>query len=87
VPARCYVTVRTCLTADRSYTQTQQLASFYTGGRPVLSRDGTRLVTPCGEAVSVVDLTTGAVVHTLAGVRPACARAPCPMAWATASGY
>jgi hypothetical protein len=56
-----------------TYKPKAKLEAFYTGAAARVTRDGKHVVCACGDEVKVVDLATGAVVKTLAGVSGRCA--------------
>lgn len=51
----------------RSYKPGTQLKVFYTGGSARLSGDGQLLACSCGDDISIVSATGGAVQRTLTG--------------------
>ena len=51
----------------KTYAAVSSLEVFHTGGPVRLSPDGLFVATACVEAVSVVEVATGKVMHTLEG--------------------
>ncbi|NXP42681.1 TBL3 protein, partial [Leiothrix lutea] len=48
-----------------SYAATRKIEPFYKGGRIQISRDGKFMFCPCGSKVNVIDVETGALLHSL----------------------
>uniref|UniRef100_A0A8B9CAN2 Transducin beta like 3 n=1 Tax=Anser brachyrhynchus TaxID=132585 RepID=A0A8B9CAN2_9AVES len=48
-----------------NYAVSRRMEPFYTGGRVQVSRDGTAMFCPCGTRLNVIDLETGARLHSL----------------------
>ena len=51
----------------KTYAAASSLEVFHTGGPVRLSPDGTLVATACVEAVNIVEVATGKVVHALEG--------------------
>ena len=51
----------------KTYAAKASLEVFYTGGPCRLSHDGTMVAAACHEAVNIVEVATGKVVHNLPG--------------------